>query len=125
MLTQQTSFSETEALEDHRRTFADSSHGDSSLSDLECFIETLHKDLAVLEHRVFREDSLTVASVAYRVKSCAKELGIEVIHQSAKQIETCARKNQMAQLSAEINLMRYQVELFVQSPAYLNRNEVG
>lgn len=86
-----------------------------TVSVMDDFVAALQKDMQVLELKVNREDSLTVASVAYRVKSKAKALGIHAIHRSADQIETCARRNQLAQLSAEIDLMRHQVELFIQS----------
>lgn len=79
------------------------------------FIEMLRRDMDVLEVKINREDALTVASVAYRVKAKAKALGIQTIQRSADQIETCARQNQISQLAAEIDLMRYQVELFVRS----------
>jgi HPt (histidine-containing phosphotransfer) domain-containing protein len=88
---------------------------ESALQEIEDFVETLQRDMQVLERQVSREDSLTVASVAYRLKSTAKRLGIDLIHQSAVQIETSARKNRLGQLAAEIDLMKYQVELFTQS----------
>ncbi|XZE32574.1 Hpt domain-containing protein [Pirellulaceae bacterium SH501] len=110
MSKQRTTFSEFDSLIERY-------NGDveSALQEIEGFVETLQRDMQVLERQVSREDSLTVASVAYRLKSTAKRLGIDLIHQSAVQIETSARKNRLGQLAAEIDLMKYQVELFTQS----------
>ncbi len=107
---QRTTFSEFDSLIERHQ-----GNVESALQEIEGFIETLQRDMQVLERQVSREDSLTVASVAYRLKSTAKRLGIDLIHQSAVQIETSARKNRLGQLAAEIDLMKYQVELFTQS----------
>lgn len=93
-------------------------------SAIDSFIEMLQNDIRVLEVKVDREDSLTVASVAYRLKSRAQALGIDVIVRSANQIEVCARRNQIAQMSAEIDLMRHQVDLFVRSCGKQNHRKL-
>ncbi len=94
---------------------------DSAFEQIENFIADLQLDVSTLERQTKRDDPLTVASVAYRLKGHAKALGIDLVYQSAVQIETSARKNRMGQLSAEIDLLRYQVELLSQS-AILQRN---
>ncbi len=110
MLHPETTFPEIDSLLEQREGSADEFY-----TEIEGFIETLQRDVQLLETKIHRQDSLTVASVAYRLKTSAKAFGIEAIHQSALQIESAARKNQFGLLFAEIDLMKYQVNLFVQS----------
>jgi HPt (histidine-containing phosphotransfer) domain-containing protein len=88
---------------------------EAAFDELESFIAELQTDMASLERQTRREDPMAVASIAYRLKSSTRLRGIELLHQSAVQIEISARKNRMGQLAAEIDLMRYQVELLSQS----------
>ncbi len=93
---------------------------DAAFHELESFIQELQDDMMALDRQTKRQDAMAVASIAYRLKSSAKLRGIDLLHQSAIQIEQSARRNRMGQLNAEIDLMRYQVELLAQS-AYLQR----
>jgi HPt (histidine-containing phosphotransfer) domain-containing protein len=88
---------------------------ESAFDELDALIGELRLDMASLDRHTRREDSMTVASIAYRLKSAAKIRGIELLQQSAVQIELSARKNRLGQMAAEIELMRYQVELLARS----------
>jgi HPt (histidine-containing phosphotransfer) domain-containing protein len=96
----------------------------AAFDELDGFIAELQSDMVSLERHTRREDPMAVASIAYRLKSSTRLRGIELLHQSAVQIEISARKNRMGQLSAEIDLMRYQVELLSQS-ANLQRESLA
>ncbi|MFN7875950.1 MAG: Hpt domain-containing protein [Pirellula sp.] len=93
---------------------------DAAFAELESFIQELQDDMESLERQTKRQDAMAVASIAYRLKSSAKLRGVDLLHQSAIQIEQSARRNRMGQLTAEIDLMRYQVQLLAQS-AYLQK----
>jgi HPt (histidine-containing phosphotransfer) domain-containing protein len=93
---------------------------EAAFDELESFIQELQDDMESLERQTKRRDAMAVASIAYRLKTSAKLRGVDLLHQSAIQIEQSARRNRMGQLNAEIDLMRYQVELLAQS-AYLQK----
>ncbi|MCU0719219.1 MAG: Hpt domain-containing protein [Pirellula sp.] len=97
---------------------------DAAFDELESFIQELQDDMVALDRQTRRQDAMAVASIAYRLKSSAKLRGIDLLHQSAIQIEQSARRNRMGQLNAEIDLMRYQVELLAQS-AYLQKEALS
>ena len=97
---------------------------EAAFQELESFIQELQDDMSALDRYTKRRDAMSVASIAYRLKSSAKLRGIELLHQSAIQIEQSARRNRMGQLNAEIDLMRYQVELLAQS-AYLQKEALA
>lgn len=97
---------------------------DAAFDELESFIRELQDDMVSLDRHTRRHDAMAVASIAYRLKSSAKLRGIDLLRQSAVQIEQSARRNRIGQLNAEIDLMRYQVELLAQS-AYLQREALS
>lgn len=88
---------------------------EAAFEELGRFIETLQEDMSRLHKFSQREDSLAIASVAYRLRGTAQELGVELLYRNALRVEQSARRNNTSQVASEIDLMQYQVDLISQS----------
>lgn len=83
--------------------------------DMQVLTEEMRTELKRLAAYAEREDSLAVASVAYRVRQVAQRNGMIIIQEGASRIEESARRNNVSQFTSDIKLLDHQIRWYSQT----------